>query len=385
MAEKENSSPETPSLIPSLPEDIIIDILARVSRWEYPTLSLVSKQFQSLVASPELYARRSLLGCTEHCLYVVLCEGENKRWYTLRRNANGNRSLVRIPSLPPLTRGESFLAVGSKIYVFGGTNDTSDFSIYCRSHTVQPLPSMPLLPMSDTRAAIIDDKIYVMGRLGDFQNLIVLFNTKTNMWEPEILKPDIELHGERRSLDSCLVGGWLVLANKMYVNDFTNYCLIYDPKENIWRPDDTLRSVKMPTACVIDDILYYFPTFLDFTDNDDYVAINIRTYDPKRSCWGVVKGLNKLFSKMKSFRCIHAANYGGKLALFYSGRYGNYCTRYGNYCTRRDVRSKKKIWYAEILLERRHGGKIWGTVEWCGKVLVAEDSCNVLKCLNVIV
>nr|VDC88552.1 unnamed protein product [Brassica oleracea] len=185
MAEKERSSSEPPSLIPSLPEDVIIDILARVSRWEYPTLSLVSKQFRSLVVLPELYAKRSLLGCTQHCLYIVLYEGENNlyRWYILCRKANGNRSLVRIPSLPPLTSGESSVAVGSKIYVFGsGIAKTSAYCIDCRSHTVQPLPSMPV-PISYTMAGIIKEKIYVMDYVEDCKNIIMLFNTKTHMWD----------------------------------------------------------------------------------------------------------------------------------------------------------------------------------------------------------
>ncbi|CAA7037995.1 unnamed protein product [Microthlaspi erraticum] len=69
--EKEQSS-KPRSLITSLPEDIIIDIIARVRRCDYPTLSLVCKHFRSLVTKPELYARRSLLGCTENCYYVVL-------------------------------------------------------------------------------------------------------------------------------------------------------------------------------------------------------------------------------------------------------------------------------------------------------------------------
>ncbi|CAH2034366.1 unnamed protein product [Thlaspi arvense] len=32
-----------------LPEDVILDILARVSRFDYPILSFVSKHFRSLV------------------------------------------------------------------------------------------------------------------------------------------------------------------------------------------------------------------------------------------------------------------------------------------------------------------------------------------------
>ncbi|CAA7058319.1 unnamed protein product [Microthlaspi erraticum] len=94
-AEKEQSSP-------SLPEDVIVDILARVPRCNYPKLSLVSKHFRSLVASREIYARRSLLGCTEHCLYAVLSNKDScyPQLYILRRKANGDQGLFLIPHCP---------------------------------------------------------------------------------------------------------------------------------------------------------------------------------------------------------------------------------------------------------------------------------------------
>ncbi|CAF2105017.1 BnaCnng54210D [Brassica napus] len=56
--------------ISSLPEDFLIECIARVSKDEYLTLSLVSKLFRSIVASPQLYARRSSLGRTETCIYM---------------------------------------------------------------------------------------------------------------------------------------------------------------------------------------------------------------------------------------------------------------------------------------------------------------------------
>ncbi|CAF1709991.1 BnaC03g60520D [Brassica napus] len=51
-----------------LPDDLILNCLARISRLDYPTLSLVSKRFRSLLTLVELYQTRTLLGCTESCL-----------------------------------------------------------------------------------------------------------------------------------------------------------------------------------------------------------------------------------------------------------------------------------------------------------------------------
>ncbi|KAF3571681.1 hypothetical protein F2Q69_00062589 [Brassica cretica] len=53
-AEKKRSPP--PSPITSLPEDVVVDILARVPVCDYPRVSLVSKRFRSLVSSPEIYS-----------------------------------------------------------------------------------------------------------------------------------------------------------------------------------------------------------------------------------------------------------------------------------------------------------------------------------------
>ncbi|CAA7023535.1 unnamed protein product [Microthlaspi erraticum] len=177
MAEKEQSS-EPP---PSLPEDVIVDILARVPRCNYPTLSLVSKHFRSLVASREIYARRSLLGCTEHCLYVVL---SNRKRY---------------------------VAMGSKIYVF---NNMTSLSIDCISHTAQPLPSMPVV-MDVTNADIIDGRIYVIGYIGiSIKKVMVVFNTETQTWEPETIKIDTEV--DMWTCECVVMGG------KMYFRDNEN-------------------------------------------------------------------------------------------------------------------------------------------------------------------
>ena len=82
--------PESPSSFPSLPDEIIENILARVTRWKYPSLSLVSKGFHSLLSSREIYKTRSQIGANETCVYVWLklpghpCAS----WFSLRTKPN---------------------------------------------------------------------------------------------------------------------------------------------------------------------------------------------------------------------------------------------------------------------------------------------------------
>ncbi|KAL0750214.1 hypothetical protein Bca101_032217 [Brassica carinata] len=52
--------------MPYLPDELLLNCLARISRLYYPTLSLISKRFHSLLASTELYRTRRLLGSTEN-------------------------------------------------------------------------------------------------------------------------------------------------------------------------------------------------------------------------------------------------------------------------------------------------------------------------------
>nr|VDD47673.1 unnamed protein product [Brassica oleracea] len=85
-------SPEISIL--SLPYDLLLNCLARVSRLYYPTLSLVSQKFRSVVASPDLYETRALLHRTESCLYLCLRYNRDyprnldTYWFALCRKPN---------------------------------------------------------------------------------------------------------------------------------------------------------------------------------------------------------------------------------------------------------------------------------------------------------
>ncbi|CDY42633.1 BnaC01g00450D [Brassica napus] len=114
---------ETPPLVlgptpestpnPSLPDDLLLSCFARASRLYYPTLSLVSKSFASLFASPELYKTRSSLGRTESCLYVVsILDCRSNTW------RDGPSMLVE-RDYPHAN------VIDGKIYVAGDSNSTS--------------------------------------------------------------------------------------------------------------------------------------------------------------------------------------------------------------------------------------------------------------------
>ncbi|CAH8357043.1 unnamed protein product [Eruca vesicaria subsp. sativa] len=326
---KKRSLEQPPCVLPSLPQDIIDDIVAHVPRWYYPKLSLVSKHFRSLVASPEIYARRSLLGCKENCLYVLLHNEEThkRRWYILRKNSNGIRSLVLIPSLSAMPFFGSFVALGSSIYVFGGIDSdnmtTKVLRIDCRSHMVQTLPSIPIRVVN-TYADIIDGKIYVIGRhFQDYTTVIFVFSTETQVWQLCLENLSHRCY--------CVV----VMGDKIYMSDSHN-SFVYDPKENKLERDEILNINNWQNACVLDDVLHYY----------DCSEEKISRYDPNRRCWRVVDGLEELLAVTRCSEWSNIVTYNGKLLLFFGK---------GN---------TSEVWCAGISLERRQGGEIWGQVEW---------------------
>ncbi|CAA0394777.1 unnamed protein product [Arabidopsis thaliana] len=100
----------SPVDLSSLPDDLLLNCLARVSRLYYPILSLVSKRFSSLVASPELYKIRKLLGQTESCLYVF--DPKTQIWECVASPSTGIRGRFGLNSL----------AIDGKLYLFGDKN-----------------------------------------------------------------------------------------------------------------------------------------------------------------------------------------------------------------------------------------------------------------------
>ncbi|KAJ4907383.1 F-box/kelch-repeat protein [Raphanus sativus] len=338
-----------------LPEDLIIDILARVPRCNYPKLSLVCKHFRSLIASPNLFAVRSLLGCTELCLYVLLYNMETRRdegWSILRQKTKDSSRLVRIPSLPV---AQHYAAMGSKIYVFDRTKDdgvttTNVLSIDCRYHTVQPLPSFDA-SVYTTVADVISGKIYVLGYRNTSSNkLMVVLNTETETWE--LVRTMADTRGYYTWSSS-----FVMMDGKMYMIS-PDGIYVYDPKESRWETDHEKLEFWVNKGCVLDDVFYCY----------DYVN-SLRTYDPKQRRWGVVKGVEQLLAETKSrssYSWSRIVGYGRKLALFFS---------------KEEV--TREIWCAEISLERQGEG-IWGKVEWCHQVMVAGNFIG-SKCVAVMV
>ncbi|KAF8107698.1 hypothetical protein N665_0118s0062 [Sinapis alba] len=203
------------TLISSLPEDIIIDCISRVPRRYYPTLSLVSKYFRSLITSHELYARRILLARTEHCLYVTISKTDSNdtdddRLYTLRQNFNSpdkKYSLVPIFVIPD----EESLS------------STDTLLIDCRFHTAQHLPSMPNeVGSSVYKYSSVDVKGVELMTGEDVKlSRTVIYGEKVVVfWQKEFdekRKFERERFGRVEWCGCVVEGEWLTLKNSLVV------------------------------------------------------------------------------------------------------------------------------------------------------------------------
>ncbi|CAL9227767.1 unnamed protein product [Arabidopsis halleri] len=339
--------------IQMLPDDLVLNCLARVSRMYYPVLSLVSKRFRSFLTSTELFQTRNLLGRTESFLYVCLRirhVSNPLRLFTLCRRPNSSTK-VMVPILSPDSIPKylpDVVLVGSNIYVIGGSiknNASSSVMVMdCRSHTWREAQSMRAARVNPS-ACVLDGKIYVAGgcQNPDATIWMEVFDTKTQTWE-FVSSPGEEIC---RDLTRCESIGY---DGNVYVKSMQTYGL-YELHKGRWRKGQPSmsRGGSLSSLCVIDNVLY------------SCWSCMINWYDSEEKLWKRLKGLEGLFgiTHYVPSKCV---NYGGKIAVFWLEKV------HAN-----QLHEETKIWCAEITIERRQKGEIWGTREWFDVVFTTNE------------
>ncbi|EOA18385.1 hypothetical protein CARUB_v10006915mg [Capsella rubella] len=358
----------------SLPEEILENILARISRWDYPKLSLVSKRFLSLLSSPQLYTTRSNIGTTEPCLYfsLELPKSQSPEWYTLWMkpvktltdddDIPNEFSLVRVPCCPHphCIPYQSTVAVGSEIYLIGAPYKSPPTSavriLDCRSNTWRDGPNM-MVARECANAVFVDGKIYVMRGCGKDESMawMEVFDIRTQTWS------SLPSHGadELRSSEQEIV--ITVLEGKIYVMDDTkDYA--YDPKKGIWEVVETHSSNMWIDAwCVIENVMYCY--------KNSHCCV---WYDSKSRKWRKVKGSNlalllKDTCSLAPGYVLDLLNYGGKLLVVWVTVHIE------------NGEQKKRIRCAKMALEKHHGGAVWCKMEWYNTLLTVPYSFDFLS------
>ncbi|KAF3601816.1 hypothetical protein F2Q69_00034578, partial [Brassica cretica] len=441
--QKETKTKPQPLSFSSLPDDIIETILARLSKWNYPNLSLVSKRFLFLLSSPELYPTRSHIGTTEPCLYFCLEDLPNiphHKWFTLWMKPADETladedeiledySLVPVPSCHHLQHVPYFstVAVGSDIYLIGGPYKgppSSRVRIFdCRSHTWRDGPNM-LVAREEAYAFYIDGKIYVMENGRKDSNWMEVLDIKNQNWSPLLS------HGATEFRDDwCLIN---VFRGKIYVIAQEEN-LAYDPKEGTWEVVGTHKCYgHIDVWCAIEDVMFCFT-------NSGYC----RWYDTKSREWSLVfksdrfgrhgawRGgaiasspqfpmarrhthggrysplscflegasshdmliLDKLPFKTQDWREVKGSDmevlhksedgFAGRCLVQIVNHGGKLLVILVPRTEEYKAKRKRRIWCAKIAFEKRLEGEIWGKLEWVNEVLTVTKSYKFLSCLVI--
>ncbi|CAN6478316.1 unnamed protein product [Victoria cruziana] len=225
---------ENPRLIPSLPDEISVQILARLPRIHYLNLRLVSRSWKAALTGSEVYSLRKELGTTEEWLYILTKIDEDKlswhafdplsgKWQRLppmpeanyedddsRKFFSGLRtwsvvgSSLRIADVIKgwLGRKDSFErmpfcgcsigAVDGCLYVLGGFSRASAMKCVWRYNPCANAWS-EVSSMSVGRAycktALLNNKLYVVGGVSRTKGGLTplqsaeVFDPKTENWE----------------------------------------------------------------------------------------------------------------------------------------------------------------------------------------------------------
>ncbi|XP_019088991.1 PREDICTED: F-box/kelch-repeat protein At4g39560-like [Camelina sativa] len=368
--EKKNKKRKTSEAYPilPLPDDLVLNCLARISRLHYPTLSLVSKSFRSLLSSPELYETRSLLGRTESFLYVCLRLPPefNTTWFILCQSS-GNHLLIPIPSLQSRpVHSSNLLAVGSNIYNIGGYVDDAPSStvsiLDCKSHTWCEAPSM-LVERSYPLSSVVDGKIYVAGGCEEDYNSSMwmeVFDLKKQTWEL-VSCPLVERCGSGMNRSAVIDGEIFMFGSK-------GLGVAYKPKEDKWQRLGAMTNFDVGWQwfyyCVVGNVLYCY-------SNQD----GIKWYNPKIGDWLNLKGWISETVSAADYSRIKLADYGGKMVVLWDRYVPSRGYKNSGY-------KNKVIWCAVIALERPNNQEIWGKVEWLNPVLKVPKSYQFVCALS---
>lgn len=288
----------------SLPDDIILNVLARVPRRYHPILSCVSKKLQSLVRSSELQITRSLRG-KEDRFYVGFRETLpsynyetldewSYHWFTFTES---HRRLASIPfPFPPIKPYSTTpIMVGTDIYIVGGSRNM--WILDTRSGKLRHGPKSPVF-RDKAAVGLVNDKIYIFGGTcpkccyRDIQAQAFDLNTQTWQLAPN---PSVPVYSTNDSVVTPALG------RKIYVMDGMDV-IVYDTRDGTCDEIVRAEGFNSQNICVVDNVLYMH-----------YNGVGLMWYESKAKEWRLVHGL-----KFKGyFSDIKMAEYNGKLAFLW--------------------------------------------------------------------
>ncbi|KAI3836540.1 hypothetical protein MKX03_031406 [Papaver bracteatum] len=275
---------ENPRLIPTLPDEISIQILARLPRIYYLKGKAVSRSWRSAIMSSELYDLRKEFGKTEEWLYILTkVEDEKLSWHAFDP---WSQAWQRLPPMPDIAYGEEDKRV------FSGLADV------LRSWLGRRCP-LDRLPFCGCAIGAVDGCLYVLGGFSKASAVkcVWRFDPILNSWS------EVESMSVGRAY--CKTG---ILNNKLFVVGGVSRgrggltplqsAEVLDPRTGIWSEVPSMpfsRAQMLPTAFLADMLkpiatgmtsyrgklcvpqsLYSWPFFVD---------VGGEIYDPLTNSW----------------------------------------------------------------------------------------------------
>ncbi|XP_021670604.2 F-box/kelch-repeat protein At1g22040 [Hevea brasiliensis] len=290
------SCEESPRLIPSLPDEISIQILARLPKICYLKMRLVSRAWKAAIVSAELFNVRKELGTTEAWLYILMkVEDEKFLWYALDPLS---RRWQRLPTMPGVSfedEPKKGLAALRMWNVVGSSIKIADTVM----SWLRKKGTLDRLPFHGSAVGAIDGCLYVLGGLSKASAMrcVWRYNPILNAWS-EMSPMSI---GRAFSKTG-------ILNNKLYVvggvakgrGGLTSLqsAEVFDPYTGMWSEIPSMPFSKaqvLPTAFLADLLkpiatgmasyrgrlfvaqsLYCWPFFVD---------VGGEIYDPELNAW----------------------------------------------------------------------------------------------------
>ncbi|KAL8536128.1 hypothetical protein ACS0TY_011674 [Phlomoides rotata] len=286
---------ENPRLIPNLPDEISIQILARIPRISHSKAKLVSRSWRAALTSAEYYSVRKELGTTEVWLYVLTkLDGEKLAWHAL-----DPVSCIwqRVPLMPNISaEGGTRRALSStRLWNIIGSSIITD----AIRGWLGRRDALEELPFCGCAIGTVDGCLYVLGGFcrASAMNCVWRYDPILNTWS--------EVSSMSISRAYCKTG---VLNNKLYVVGGVTRgqggltplqsAEVYDPSSDTWSEVPSMPFSKaqvLPTAFLADLLkpiatgmtsykgklyvpqsLYCWPFFVD---------VGGEVYDPETDTW----------------------------------------------------------------------------------------------------
>ncbi|XP_065009250.1 F-box/kelch-repeat protein At1g22040-like [Musa acuminata AAA Group] len=287
---------DNPRLIPSLPDEVSIQILARLPRIHYLNVKLVSRRWMIAVMSGELFQLRRQLGVTEEWLYVMTKTGGDKYLWQALDPRSGKWQ--RLPPMPHVVDEERPKRGLPGFWMWGVVGSSIKLADFIRGWLGRR-DNLDQMPFCGCAVGVVNGCLYVLGGFSRASaiNCVWRYDPCLNLWQ--------EVSSMTSARAFCKTG---ILNDKLYVvggvvrgrNGLIplRTAEVFDPLTSLWTELPSMPFVKtqvLPTAFLADMLkpiatglvsyrgrlcvpqsLYSWPFFFD---------IGGEIYDPETSSW----------------------------------------------------------------------------------------------------